>query len=474
MGGMRAEDALNLAKAYTKKTVQGMGAIQGEKGEPGADGQDGVSPVANVTKANGVVTISITDATGTTTEEIHDGVNGENGSDGADGISPTVAENENNTDDVYKLDITDKEKTITTPNLIGKQGEKGSDGIDGKNCTIKSIEEATNDEGISGHNVTFAWMEEDGTEKTETMFVADGKQGGNMTQTIDANSTDEEIPSAKAVYDKVSGMHVELTQAEYDALSDEKKNNGTIYYITDADASGIDIVTTLDSTVTDNQVPSAKSVYDNYPVKTYVNLAQLGLTSGCSTGDIYNALPSRSIFMLNVINASVMVSDVPETDGILIIHKHDNSRVDIMFKKSQASAVSENTMYLGSLKGSDGTGITWERVCTTTVADVALTQLTVNSWCSHGSARYTVRNGVCYVDIDSLVSSTMSTSSQVIISGLPIPLIQSWHSLGANSNAISTPVQNLLVSIKANGDLVNHIGTDNAEYYGTFSYPVAE
>lgn len=30
----------------------------------------------------------------------------------------------------------------------------------------------------------------------------------------------------------------ELTQSEYDALSDEEKNNGTTYYITDADANG--------------------------------------------------------------------------------------------------------------------------------------------------------------------------------------------------------------------------------------------
>ena len=32
---MRAEDALQQAKAYTKKTVLGMGAIQGEKGDKG-------------------------------------------------------------------------------------------------------------------------------------------------------------------------------------------------------------------------------------------------------------------------------------------------------------------------------------------------------------------------------------------------------------------------------------------------------
>lgn len=36
---MRAEDALQLAKIYTKKTLAGSGALKGEKGDPGKDGK---------------------------------------------------------------------------------------------------------------------------------------------------------------------------------------------------------------------------------------------------------------------------------------------------------------------------------------------------------------------------------------------------------------------------------------------------
>ncbi|MBQ7783031.1 MAG: collagen-like protein, partial [Oscillospiraceae bacterium] len=46
-------------------------------------------------------------------------------------VSPTVVENENNTEDMYKLDITDVNGTFTTPNLIGKQGEQGVQGEKG-------------------------------------------------------------------------------------------------------------------------------------------------------------------------------------------------------------------------------------------------------------------------------------------------------------------------------------------------------
>lgn len=34
------------------------------------------------------------------------------------------------------------------------------------------------------------------------------------------------------------GDHVELTQAEYDALTQEEKNNGTVYFITDGQSEG--------------------------------------------------------------------------------------------------------------------------------------------------------------------------------------------------------------------------------------------
>ena len=59
--------------------------------------------------------------------------------------------------------------------------------------------------------------------------------------------------------------YVELTQSEYDALSDEEKNNGTTYYIKDGvSGSGfLSIVNTIDSTATNEQVPSAKAVYDS-------------------------------------------------------------------------------------------------------------------------------------------------------------------------------------------------------------------
>lgn len=49
-----------------------------------------------------------------------------NGGSGSEaGFSPTITENSNNDNNIYKLDITTKDSTFTTPNLIGEKGDPG-------------------------------------------------------------------------------------------------------------------------------------------------------------------------------------------------------------------------------------------------------------------------------------------------------------------------------------------------------------
>ena len=45
---------------------------------------------------------------------------------GQDGVSPTITENADNTDKIYKLDITTADSTFTTPNLKGADGQGGT------------------------------------------------------------------------------------------------------------------------------------------------------------------------------------------------------------------------------------------------------------------------------------------------------------------------------------------------------------
>lgn len=55
-------------------------------------------------------------------------VKGDKGDAGKDAVSPTITENENNTDKIYKLDVTTADGTFTTPNLKGKDGSGSSTG----------------------------------------------------------------------------------------------------------------------------------------------------------------------------------------------------------------------------------------------------------------------------------------------------------------------------------------------------------
>lgn len=99
------------------------GPIAGVKGDKGDQGDEGFSPVANVTKDGGVATITIRDKTGTTTQQVSDGVDGDDGQDGADGKSA--------------YDIAVDEGFVGTKGewLASLKGETGAAGTNGTNGT---------------------------------------------------------------------------------------------------------------------------------------------------------------------------------------------------------------------------------------------------------------------------------------------------------------------------------------------------
>lgn len=76
------------------------------------------------------------------TEEQLESLKGQSGSDGKpgkDAVSPTIIENADNTDTIYKLDVTTVDGTFTTPNLRGKDGKNGSGSSTGEENVIESI-----------------------------------------------------------------------------------------------------------------------------------------------------------------------------------------------------------------------------------------------------------------------------------------------------------------------------------------------
>ena len=234
------------------------------------------------------------------------------------------------------------------------------------------------------------------------------------------------------------------------------------------------MTTTINSSSTDTQVPSAKSVYDKY--------------------NIHDKSEAYSNIITNPLLVEVSKSHSPyNKDGIVSRDTTENLDafklpVDCswgireIFWKSPGNLVNKITgmdvnnksgTWINVLRGdvSTHTWSGWQRLCITKVADVPWTQLTMGSG-MRGSIRYCVKNGFCYVNVNALSSPTMSTHSQTITSNLPVPELSSdvWYTLASN-NATQG---GLLVHINSTGKMINHVGIDNASYYGYFSYPVAE
>jgi hypothetical protein len=124
----------------TPPTSRNIKGPKGDNGTPGTPGKDGLSPTANVVQTETGATITVTDASGTTTAKIKNGTPGADGAPGApgapgtpgkDGITPTFE-----VGTVTKLSP-DAEPTVTLENVGGglymidygiPQGQPGTPG----------------------------------------------------------------------------------------------------------------------------------------------------------------------------------------------------------------------------------------------------------------------------------------------------------------------------------------------------------
>lgn len=136
---MIAEEAYVLSKSFTKKSLDGHGALKGApctiksttKVSDGTNitfewtGTSGTTQTSTIKVMDGISIIDVdVNADNTLTCTLSDGstvttANKIKTIKGDDGFSPTITEDAGNTDDIYKLVIADKNGSITTPNLKG-------------------------------------------------------------------------------------------------------------------------------------------------------------------------------------------------------------------------------------------------------------------------------------------------------------------------------------------------------------------
>ncbi len=229
--------------------------------------------------------------------------------------------------------------------------------------------------------------------------------------------------------------------------------------------------------VTDEHIRNI--VEESTKLKTYTSLEQLGIdtTTAVTTGTIFNALPQNS--SLNCFVSLTVVSDLPNQQGLLIITKTTKAGFDILFKRSGQSSKTENSLYVGQLKGEDGSGLTWLRLCTTSVANIDVTNVTIPSDlfptfnANSSYIKYDVTNGICTVYV-ALREAKRSTSIGDSVLSVPLPAPKSGkieHSIKSEGNYfdLTIIITNGTTLMWSSGD-----GSTICNYLGSFSYPVAK
>lgn len=216
------------------------------KGDKGATGADGYSPTATVTKSGNVATITITDKNGTTTANVYDG---------SDGSSYTAGNGIDITSDVIsaKVDGTtidfDNSGNLT---VIGGGGgslpsQTGNSGkfltTDGSDASWADLPEEI---FIATYGTTTFSNIQAAYNAGKTVFVVNNNNYGKIY-------TLESITSNNASFQCISGTVSKRVSVN--------SNGWTSYDFVLQQTSYR--VTSIDSTSTDTQYPSAKCVYDS-------------------------------------------------------------------------------------------------------------------------------------------------------------------------------------------------------------------
>lgn len=292
-------ETLVAAKKFTSETVLGGGAVVGKN-----------VTISSITPINGGnrITFSYTldnETAKTSTLDVMNGVNGADGKDGKaftyddfteeqlevlkvkgdkgdpgkDAVSPTITENENNTDKIYKLDVTTANGTFTTPNLKGKDGSGSSTGEENIIESIKVngvVQTVAEDKSV---DITVPTVDVD---KNYVDTELAKKANTSDIPSIDGYVTDEEL-NAKGYLtthqdisgkvDKVKGKSL-IADTEIERLKSVKNYDDTeIKTELTKKANSIDIPTKVSGLQNDSNYQTDTDVTTTltpYATKTYV------------------------------------------------------------------------------------------------------------------------------------------------------------------------------------------------------------
>ena len=249
-----------------------------------------------------------------------------------------------------------------------------------------------------------------------------------------------------------------LSTAGLQTELDKKANDDEVLKTTD-------ISTTIDGTSTNDTVPTNKAVYDSL-------LNKVNNTIVLTTADEVNSFDRayQSFIIEPPVAEAVGLPKAPDSTWFCINLSHIKGfkyPSQIAFEYAGIERIMYRTAH-------NGVWHNWKKLCTTSVADVGKTDITsrflnvaVNPG---GGAFYSIKNGICHLQIHSITTSVASSAQKILVAGsLPAPDMDSTngHYVVTSSDSI-----NGLLVVAADGSAIFYGGA--MTIFTSFSYPVKE
>ena len=221
----------------------------------------------------------------------------------------------------------------------------------------------------------------------------------------------------------------------------------------------VPITQTINTSSTETEIPSAKAIYNKSKNKT-TDLPN-GTDIIAYADSISNETVADTVRIMNSPNS-------PYGAAGSDFHYTIYNITDDGYKRIVAYDIRKNDMYM-IMKHSGKWG-KWQKVSATSVKDVPETDITTFTDSDvNGKVIYSVKNGICYVTLLGLYSTT--AKSNIKVCGLPsattkphVPLLSATKETGQLGVGF----------LGADGIFTMHIFIANNGIYTSFSYPVAE
>ena len=310
---------------------------------------------------------------------------------------------------------------------------------------------------------------DDKANKSEVLSVdnviTDKTQASN-SNVLTAKVVVDELDKKANVTDVVDNLTSTDTGKPLSANQGKVLKDGIDLKANDSDVvKKTDIVTTINKSSTNDKIPSAGAIYN----KSKNKIADLpnGTDIIAYADSISNETVADTVRIMNAPNSPYKAVGIGSDFYYTIYNIADDG-----YKRIVAYDIRKNDMYM-IMKHSGKWG-KWQKVCTTSVADVPETRITFSANTNYEEketsiySNYEVADGICYVLIYAKCLSP--TNSWISINNsLPRPKKIVFKSLSALDNATDS----LNCTINKGGNMSLRGGTANGEYITTFSYHVA-